>query len=83
MTSNPSPPELKFNRRDALVAAAVLLLAVVSALWFYLPKTGSGDQLTLVVTVGGQEQSRTPVTQLPDGPIRIEGRGGYTLTLSP
>ena len=23
------------------------------------------------------------MTQLPDGPIRIEGRGGYTLTLSP
>ena len=83
MTSNPSPPELKFNRWDMLLAAAVLLLAVVSALWFYLPKTGGGDQLTLVITVGGQEQSRTPVTQLPDGPIRIEGRGGYTLTLSP
>ena len=33
--------------------------------------------------MGGQEQSRTPVTQLPDGPVRIEGRGGYTLTLSP
>ena len=83
MTSNPSPPELKFNRWDVLLAAAVLLLAVVSALWFYLPKTGGGDQLTLVITVGGQEQSRTPVTQLPDGPVRIEGRGGYTLTLSP
>ena len=83
MTSNPSSPELKFNRWDVLLAAAVLLLAVVSALWFYLPKTGGGDQLTLVITVGGQEQSRTPVTQLPDGPIRIEGRGGYTLTLSP
>ena len=41
MTSNPSPPELKFNRWDVLLAAAVLLLAVVSALWFYLPKTGA------------------------------------------
>lgn len=53
-----------------------------TALLFYLPRTQS-DQLTLVITVGGQEQSRTPVTQLPDGPVRIEGRGGYTLTLSP
>ena len=75
--------ETKFNRRDALVALAVALLAAVTALLFYLPRTQSGDQLTLVITVGGQEQSRTPVTQLPDGPVRIEGRGGYTLTLSP
>ena len=74
--------ETKFNRRDALVALAVALLAAVTALLFYLPRTQS-DQLTLVITVGGQEQSRTPVTQLPDGPVRIEGRSGYTLTLSP
>lgn len=74
--------ETKFNRRDALVALAVALLAAVTALLFYLPRTQS-NQLTLVITVGGQEQSRTPVTQLPDGPVRIEGRGGYTLTLSP
>ncbi len=74
--------ETKFNRRDALVALAVALLAAVTALLFYLPRTQS-DQLTLVITVGGQEQSRTPVTHLPDGPVRIEGRGGYTLTLSP
>lgn len=74
--------ETKFNRRDALVALAVALLAAVTALLFYLPRTQS-DQLTLVITVGGQEQSRTPVTQLPDGPVRIEGCGGYTLTLSP
>lgn len=74
--------ETKFNRRDALVALAVALLAAVTALLFYLPRTQS-DQLKLVITVGGQEQSRTPVTQLPDGPVRIEGRGGYTLTLSP
>lgn len=74
--------ETKFNRRDALVALTVALLAAVTALLFYLPRTQS-DQLTLVITVGGQEQSRTPVTQMPDGPVRIEGRGGYTLTLSP
>lgn len=83
MSTNPLRPELKWNRFDTLVALTVALLAIVSALLFYLPKTGGGDQLTLVITVGGQEQSRTPVTQLPDGPVRIEGRGGYTLTLSP
>ena len=83
MTSNPSSPSLRPKPLDALVAAAVIALTVVTALLFYLPKTGGGDQLTLVITVGGQEQSRTPVTQLPDGPVHIEGRGGYTLTLSP
>ena len=83
MSTNSSPPELKWNRFDALVVLAVVLLAVAAALLFYLPRSQSGAQLTLVITVGGQEQSRTPVTQLPDGPIRIEGRGGYTLTLSP
>ena len=83
MTSNSSQPSLRPKPLDALVAAVVIALAVVTALLFYLPKTGGGDQLTLVITVGGQEQSRTPVTQLPDGPGRIEGRGGYTLTLSP
>ena len=82
MSVNSWQTETKFNRRDALVALAVALLAAVTALLFYLPRTQS-DQLTLVITVGGQEQSRTPVTQLPDGPVRIEGRGGYTLTLSP
>lgn len=82
MTSNSSQPSLRPKPLDALVAAVVIALAVVTALLFYLPKTGNGDQLTLVITVGGQEQSRTPVTQLPDGPVRIEGRGGYTLTLS-
>ena len=83
MTSNSSQPSLRPKPLDALVAAVVIALAVVTALLFYLPKTGGGDQLTLVITVGGQEQSRTPVTQLPDGPVHIEGRGGYTLTLSP
>ena len=73
MSTNPLRPELKWNRFDTLVALTVALLAIVSALLFYLPKTGGGDQLTLVITVGGQEQSRTPVTQLPDGPVRIGG----------
>ena len=82
MTTNSSRPELKWTRADALVAAAVALLAIVSALLFYLPKTQSG-QLTVVISVGGQEQSRIPLTQLPDAPTRIDGCSGYTLWLSP
>ena len=53
MSTNPLRPELKWNRFDTLVALTVALLAIVSALLFYLPKTGGGDQLTLVITVGG------------------------------
>ena len=34
--------ETKFNRRDALVALAVALLATATALLFYLPRAQSG-----------------------------------------
>ena len=45
MTSNSSQPSLRPKPLDALVAAVVIALAVVTALLFYLPKTGGGDQL--------------------------------------
>ena len=45
MTSNSSQPSLRPKPLDALVAAVVIALAVVTALLFYLPKTGNGDQL--------------------------------------
>ena len=82
MSTSASAPELKFNRHDAVVAVIVGLLAVITALWFYLPKTGSGD-LTVVISVGGEEQSRIPLDQLPDAPTRVDGRNGYTLWISP
>ena len=82
MSTNPSPPKLKFNRFDALVALAVVLLAAASALLFYLPKAQAG-QLTVVISVGGQEYARIPLAQLPDAPTRIDGCNGYTLWLSP
>ena len=34
MSTNPSRPELKWNRYDVIVAALVALLAVAVALWF-------------------------------------------------
>ena len=58
MTTNSSRPELKFNRYDAVVAVVVALLAVAAALWFCLPRTQTGD-LTVVISVGGQETQRT------------------------
>ena len=59
MSTNSSPPELKWNRFDALVALAVVLLSVVSALCFYLPQNQSGA-LTVVIDISGQEVRRLP-----------------------
>ena len=75
MSTSPSPPELKFNRFDALVALAVVLLAVASALWFYLPRQQSGE-LTVVVSVSGAEQSRTPLADFTEATVTNRG---YTL----
>ena len=78
MSTSSSPPELKWNRFDALVALAVVLLAVVSALLFYLPKTQSGA-LTVVVDVSGQELRRIP---LPDFTETTVTSRGYTLHIA-
>ena len=48
MSTNPLHPELKWNRFDTLVALTVALLAIVSALLFYLPRSQSGV-LTVVI----------------------------------
>ena len=72
MSTSPSPPELKFNRFDALAALVVALLAVASALWFYLPRQQSGD-LTVVISVSGTEQSRTPLADFTE--VTVTNRG--------
>ena len=63
MTSNPSSPSLRPKPLDALVAAAVIALTVVTALLFYAPKTGAG-QLTAVITQHGQTVRTVPLTSL-------------------
>ena len=80
--------ETKFNRRDALVALAVALLAAVTALLFYLPRTQS-DQLTAVITQHGQVVRRVArsgmdkeqVIELDDGiyhlTVRVSADGAY------
>ena len=80
MTSNPSPPELKFNRRDALVAAAVVALAVVTALLFYGPRTGAG-QLTAVITQHGQTVRTVALTGLDKELVIPLDDGTYHLTV--
>lgn len=60
MTSNSSQPSLRPKPLDALVAAVVIALAVVTALLFYLPKA-QGGQRTVVITQRGQEVCRQDI----------------------
>lgn len=78
MSTNPSQHELKFNRFDALVALIIALLAVTAALWFYLPRSQSG-QLTVVISVAGEETRRVPLSDFTE--TTVTG-GGYTLRVS-
>lgn len=78
MSTNPLLPELKWNRFDTLAALAVALLAVVSALLFYLPR-GQAGTLTVVVTVSGQEVQRTPLSDFTSTDIT---HNGYTLHIA-
>lgn len=75
MSTNPSQHELKFNRFDALVALIIALLAVAAALWFYLPRSQSG-QLTVVISVAGEETRRVPLSDFTE--TTVTG-GSYTL----
>ena len=78
MTTNASRPELKFNRYDAVVAAIVALLAVAVALWFYLPKTQSGE-LTVVISTGGEEAERVKLNNFTETTVT---HNGYTLRIT-
>ncbi len=70
--------ETKFNRFDALVALAVVLLAAATALLFYLPKS-QGGQLTVVVTAGGETVCRAGLDGFTGETV---SRGGYTLHIA-
>lgn len=78
MSTNPSQHELKFNRFDTLVALIIALLAVAAALWFYLPRSQSG-QLTVVISVAGEETRRVPLSDFTE--TTVTG-GSYTLRVS-
>ena len=78
MTTNASRPELKFNRYDAMIAAVVALLAVAVALWFYLPKTQTGE-MTVVISVGGAETQRVKLSGFTGTTV---AHNGYTLVVS-
>ena len=78
MSTSSSPPELKWNRFDAMVALAVVLLAVVSALCFYLPKNQSGA-LTVVIDISGQEVRHVPLSDFTEATVTSRG---YTLHIA-
>ena len=78
MSTNPLRPELKWNRFDTLVALTVALLAIVSALLFYLPRSQTGV-LTVVITVSGQEIQRTPLSDFTAADVE---HNGYTLHIA-
>ena len=78
MTTNASRPELKFNRYDAMIAAVVALLAVAVALWFYLPKTQTGEA-TVVISVGGAETQRVKLSSFAGTTV---AHNGYTLVVA-
>lgn len=78
MSTRSSPPELKFNRFDALVLLAVAVLAAVTALWFYSPHGHSGE-LTVVISVGGEETQRTVMSDFTESTVTSRG---YTLRVA-
>ena len=78
MSISSSPPELKWNRFDTLVALAVALLAVAAALLFYLPRNQSGA-LTVVIDVSGQEVRRVPLSDFTEATVTSRG---YTLHIA-
>lgn len=77
MTTNFSRPELKFNRYDAVVTVIVALLAIIAALWFYLPKTQGGEMM-VVISAGSEETARIA---LADFTQTVVSHNGYTLTI--
>ncbi len=78
MSTRSSPPELKFNRFDALVLLAVAVLAAVTALWFYSARGHSGE-LTVVISVGGEETQRTVLSDFTESTVTSRG---YTLRVA-
>lgn len=70
------------TRWDALVAAAILLLAAASAAVFWRDRlSGDAAGLTAVVTIDGQEADRVALTPLREPLLRTYTGQGYTLTV--
>lgn len=73
-------PKLRPTAWDGAVVALVLLLAAVCGLSAW-SRTDSTGELTVVVSVDGQEAERIALADFPDGPKAFSANG-YTLYLS-
>ena len=73
-------PKLNFSRWDALVICAVILLAVLSAVTIWGGEQES-EELTVVISVDGEEVYRCALAEFPDAD-RQYSYNGYTLTVS-
>ena len=74
MTTKYSPPDGRPKKWDIVVAVIVLLLAGAVALGFYGPKVHSGDHLTAVISIAGQETERIDLSRLQeDTLLTVEG----------
>ena len=74
-------PELRPNGWDALAAAAVVILALVSGALLYTGGHGGGD-LTAVVSVDGGETDRVDLAALTGSEERVYESRGYTLRVT-
>ena len=70
-------PKLNPSRWDALVVCVVILLAVLSAVTIW-GKEQESEELTVVISVDGEEVERCLLTELPDMEIPYSANG-YTL----
>ena len=70
-------PKLNPSRWDALVVCVVILLAVLSAVTIW-GKEQESEELTVVISVDGEEAERCLLTELPDMEIPYSANG-YTL----
>ena len=80
---NLSRAQTKPAPADLLVAAAIVALAVLCGLRFWLPQGQTDGPLTAVVTIDGQEADRFPVSQGEPFKVRTYTNNGYTLVVSP
>ena len=73
-------PRLSPTRADALVAAAVLLLALLSGAWFSLPAARGGEP-DVRVTSGGTEIERMPLSEYARTAPHVYANNGFALTV--
>ncbi|MBQ3533238.1 MAG: NusG domain II-containing protein [Oscillospiraceae bacterium] len=72
-------PELRPTRFDVLVAAAVAVLAIVLAFWFY-GGLGRSGPVGVIITHQGEEVASYSLNML-DGDRTVEIEGEYHLTI--